>query len=185
MGNPLIARWREWEGEGLEHLALAERPDGWTAESVLSSTGGGSPFTARYRILLDRGWNTRRVEAARAGEGRGLVVESDGAGNWSGPSLGPIPALRGARDVDIAATPFTNSLPVRRLSLAAGASKDLLVATVRLPGLSLGAARQRYTCIEPGRRYRFEDLDGGFSAEFSVDAHGLVIDYPGLFRRVC
>jgi hypothetical protein len=184
MGTVTVARWREWAGQGLEHLALAERADGYTAESVLSSTEGGVPFTARYRILLDRDWNTRRVEVARVGEDRGLVIESDGRGNWTAGASGPIPALEGGRDVDISATPFTNTIPVRRLGLAAGESRDLLVAYVRLPGLFLGAARQRYTRLDAGRRYRFEDLATGFLAEFEVDGRGLVLDYPGLFRRV-
>jgi uncharacterized protein len=26
-------------------------------------------------------------------------------------------------------------------------------------------------------------LDGGFTADLQVDADGLVLDYPGLFRR--
>ena len=33
-------------------------------------------------------------------------------------------------------------------------------------------------------RYRFEVLPRGFAAELLVDADGLVIDYPQLFRRV-
>lgn len=184
MGGPVIARWKEWEGEGLEHLALAERPDGATAESVLFATAGGAPYGARYRILLDRDWNTRRVEVARVGEDRGLVLEGDGAGNWSGPSSGSIPGLRGARDVDIVATPFTNSLPIRRLRLEKGETREILVAWVRLPSLVVEAAGQRYTCVEPGRRYLFEDLDSGFSREIEVDGRGLVVSYPGLFRRV-
>jgi len=184
MGGPVIARWKEWEGEGLEHLALAVRPDGATAESVLFATAGGAPYGARYRILLDGGWNTRRVEVARVGEDRGLVLESDGAGNWTGPSSGALPALRGARDVDILATPFTNSLPIRRLGLGKGAAEEILVAWIRLPSLSVEDVRQRYTCLEPGRRYLFEDLDAGFSREIEVDSRGLVVSYPGLFRRI-
>jgi hypothetical protein len=27
-------------------------------------------------------------------------------------------------------------------------------------------------------------LDGGFTADLPVDADGLVLDYPGLFKRV-
>jgi hypothetical protein len=185
MARLVVARWKEWDGEGLEHLALAERPDGATAEAVLFATAGGAPFGARYRILIDAEGNTRRAEVARVGEDRGVLLEHDGAGNWSSPSAGAIPALQGARDVDISATPFTNTLPIRRLRLAKGTSRDILAAWVRLPSLALGAVRQRYTCLEPDRRYRFEDLDSGFSAELEVDGHGLVVTYPGLFRRLC
>jgi hypothetical protein len=35
-----------------------------------------------------------------------------------------------------------------------------------------------------GSLYRFLNLDGGFTADLQVDPDGLVLDYPGLFRRV-
>jgi len=46
---------------------------------------------------------------------------------------------------------------------------------------------QHYTRLETGDggvTYRFVSLDGGFSANLPVDLDGLVLDYPGLFRRV-
>jgi hypothetical protein len=46
---------------------------------------------------------------------------------------------------------------------------------------------QRYTCLASdaaGARYHFESRAHDFTAELPVDAHGLVEDYPGLFRRV-
>jgi len=45
----------------------------------------------------------------------------------------------------------------------------------------LEVSEQRYTCLERGL-YRFEA--GRFEAELPVDADGLVLDYPGLFRRI-
>jgi uncharacterized protein len=50
----------------------------------------------------------------------------------------------------------------------------------------VGPERQRYGCLEAqadGGLYRFDALTSGFTAELPVDAEGLVIDYPGLFRR--
>jgi hypothetical protein len=43
---------------------------------------------------------------------------------------------------------------------------------------------QRYTCLEPRRRYRYAALDIDFVREIAVDADGLVVTYPGLFRRL-
>ena len=43
---------------------------------------------------------------------------------------------------------------------------------------------QRYVCLEPRRRYRYESLDSDFVREIAVDADGLVTTYPDLFRRV-
>jgi hypothetical protein len=44
--------------------------------------------------------------------------------------------------------------------------------------------RQRYTCLEPLRAYRYESLDSDFVREIQVDQNGLVVTYPGLFRRL-
>jgi uncharacterized protein len=96
----------------------------------------------------------------------------------------PLPQLAGAIDIDISITPFTNTLPIRRLRLQTGQSQEILVAYVQLPGLAVTTDRQRYTCREPDRRYRYESLDGDFTREIEVDGHGLVVTYPGLFRRV-
>ena len=45
-------------------------------------------------------------------------------------------------------------------------------------------AEQRYTCLTPDRRYRYEGLFRAFTAELEVDEVGLMLDYPDTFRRV-
>jgi uncharacterized protein len=94
----------------------------------------------------------------------------------------PMPEFTGAIDVDLAMTPFTNTLPIRRLGLAVGASADIIVVYVTFPDLAVIADPQRYTRLAE-RTYRFESLDGGFVRNIEVDEHGLVVTYPGLFRR--
>ena len=95
-----------------------------------------------------------------------------------------MPGLDGAIDVDISATPFTNTLPIRRLQLAPGDSAEIRTAYIHLPDLEIVRDPQRYTCLEPLRRYRYESLDSDFVREIEVDADGLVVTYPGLFKRL-
>jgi hypothetical protein len=45
------------------------------------------------------------------------------------------PDLAGAVDIDISVSPFTNTLPIRRLRLARGLAADLTMAYVRVPEL--------------------------------------------------
>ena len=52
----------------------------------------------------------------------------------------------------------------------------------RAPTLA-GAARTVLEKGDGGGLYRFESLDGGFTADLPVDPDGLVLDYPGLFKR--
>lgn len=105
---------------------------------------------------------------------------------WTDLSTGAeMPELSGCIDVDISATPFTNSLPIHRLGLAESESAEILVAHLAAPDFVPKPVRQRYTCLLQSRHYRFESLDGsGFTADLEVDDAGLVVDYPGLFRRV-
>jgi hypothetical protein len=119
-----------------------------------------------------------------------LHVSADESGHWHDLIGGrPIPDLDGCLDVDIGVTPSTNCLPIRRLSLALQQSQDIVVAYVPLPGQVDGPflprrAGQRYTCLMPQRRYRYEGLFRAFVAELDVDDDGLVLDYPETFRRL-
>ncbi len=179
----IVARWRDWSGEGIQHLVLHAAPDRIVAEAVIVASEEGVRLGARLRIECDGAWRTRRVEAALVGDERRVELLANGAGNWRSTS-GPLPHLDGAIDVDLPLTPFTNTLPVRRLGLAAGASADLAVVYIRIPELTVTLDPQRYTCLEPLRRYRYQSLDSDFMREIDVDADGLVVTYPGLFRRV-
>ncbi|MGH9096219.1 MAG: putative glycolipid-binding domain-containing protein [Acidimicrobiales bacterium] len=52
-----------------------------------------------------------------------------------------------------------------------------------MPDLRVQPDGQRYTGVSPNR-IRFEALDGSFSATITVDNEGLVVDYPGIARRI-
>jgi hypothetical protein len=183
MSEKIIVRWHDWSGKGIEHLVLREGSDEIIAEAAILGTAGDEVFAARYRILCDKSWRVRKVEIAQIGHGGAVELASDGAENWVDGSAAPMPQLAGAIDIDISITPFTNTLPIRRLRLLAGQSEDILAVYVQLPGLNVTTDRQRYTCLEPNRRYRYESLDSDFTRDIEVD-HGLVVIYPGLFRRV-
>jgi hypothetical protein len=147
----------------------------------------GLPFRIGYEVHCDERWRVREVRAAAPDSGRPVLeLLTDGEGHWKRGGGEPIPELDGCIDIDISATPFTNTLPIRRLGLMPGESTDVDVAYIRVPELLVGPERQRYGCLEEqtdGGLYRFEALPSGFNAELPVDAEGLVIDYPGLFRR--
>jgi hypothetical protein len=182
--NRKIVRWRDWSGEGLEHLVLNERPDGVQADSVVVGEEDGEAFAAWYRVECDSGWRVRHCRIGHVGQDSPIELASDGTGAWLDGSGRARHELAGAFDVDITATPFTNTLPIRRLNLRDGEASTIVVVYVRLPELTVTTSRQRYTCLEHGRRYRFESLESAFTRELEVDADGLVVTYPDLFRRV-
>jgi uncharacterized protein len=179
--------WAPWEEAGLEHLRLMASDDGAVANGLVIGLEAGRPFRIGYEVRCDERWRVREVRAAAPDLERPVLeLLADGEGHWKRGGGEPIPELDGCIDVDISATPFTNTLPIRRLGLEPGESADVDVAYVRVPELLVGPERQRYGCVEArvdGGLYRFEALPSGFTASLPVDADGLVIDYPGLFRR--
>jgi hypothetical protein len=184
MANTVIARWQDWDAKGIEHLVLHEGSREIVAESVVVGAADDSVFALRYRIRCDKSWRVRSAEIALAGSNRKIEIAGDGNGNWSDASGKRIPKLGGAIDIDLSATPFTNTLPIRRLKLRAGQSAEIVTVYILAPALTLATDPQRYTCLEPLKRYRYESIDSDFTREIEVDRRGLVVAYPGLFRRL-
>jgi uncharacterized protein len=179
--------WTPWEEAGLEHLRLVASDEGAVANGLVMGLEAGRPFRIGYEVRCDGHWRVREVRAAAPDLERPVLeLLADGEGHWKRGGGEPIPELDGCIDVDISATPFTNTLPIRRLGLEPGEVADVNVAYIRVPELLVGAERQRYGCLEEqadGGLYRFEALPSEFTAELPVDADGLVMDYPGPFRR--
>lgn len=185
MTDERAAFWAAWDGVGCEHLALAARPAGpYAAGTIIALGEEGAPFHAQYAVQCDSEWRVRSASITVYDlPARRLELHSDGQGNWHGADGAPLPALAGCIDIDISATPFTNTLPIRRLALETGASAAIRVVYIDMPALTAEATAQHYTRLET-HRYRFAALDGAFVAELPVDGDGLVRDYPGLFRRI-
>jgi hypothetical protein len=182
--TPIIARWEAWKGAkaGLEHLELRVEGEGFVASGIVIGSSESVHFGLRYRLVIDAGWHIRDALIETCA-GASVNLESDGRGHWLKDGRAD-PSLDGCIDIDIEATPFTNTLPIRRLGLASGEGRALRLAYLRVPSLEVVPASQRYTALEAARLYRFESLEHSFSADLPVDEHGLVRDYPGLFRRI-
>ena len=171
--------WAPVRAPGFEHCRL--RPT--DADGLVVAVRDGASFRARYAIEWDREWRVRGVRVD-VEDGESLELRADGAGTWEGPG-GAVPALRDCVDVDLSASPFTNTIPIRRLDLARLESRELKVAYIDVPSLRVGVAMQRYTCLvrrEDGTMHRYES--GKFRADLTCDADGLVIEYPRGWTRV-
>jgi uncharacterized protein len=178
--------WTAWQGPGLAHLRLAVRDSGIVADGLVLGVAEGRPFRIAYDVRCDRLWRVRATRVGVPGEPPKAELLSDGEGNWTRPDGRAVTYLEGCEYVDISETPFTNTLPIRRLGLGAGESAEICVAYFEGAELQPWPERQRYTCLEKGSSgglYRFLSRDGGFTADLLVDADGLVFDYPELFKR--
>jgi hypothetical protein len=184
------ALWAAWDRPGLEHLRLRADGAGARADSVILVVDDDErPFRARFAVETDGAWRVRHARIELLGDSaRALELHADGLGHWTDAVTGAVRPLEGCLDIDVYPSPFTNTLPIRRLSeIGVGVPVALAVAYVALPELTVRPAGQEYTLLErrpDGARWRFRSLDDDFTAELAVDGAGLVRDYPGIARRL-
>ncbi len=180
--------WSNQADTGLEHFYLQRGDDEITADGIVIGVEENVAFRIRYKISCDLRWHVRKVVVKSLDENeQAISFVSDGFGNWTNESGTPMSELQGCFDVDITATPFTNTLPIRRLNLISGEFAEIKVVYFTIPEMRVSVEPQRYTCLETnsaGGKYKFESLNDGFTAVITVDADGLVEDYPQLFKRV-
>lgn len=174
-------RWRPEEGVGLEHLTVQTVDGLIVARSVVIGERGGHPYGVRYTVTCDARWAVRRLDLETTDDRR-VSLASDGQGHWIDAQRRPLPEFEGCIDIDLAGTPFTNTLPIRRLDPVDVVELTMLYVPFDtfLPVID----EQRYRCLERGRLYRYEAVDRTFAADLPVDEDGFVLDYPTLFRRL-
>jgi len=158
-----------------EHCTLTVRDGGLSLIGTVLGAEAGVPVRVEYRVLADGpGMTTAaHVRDLRGFETRTLVLERDVKGNWTVDGQ-TMRALKGCTDVDLACSPSTNTLPIRRLRLGIGATKRIQAAWVSVPELTVVKTAQTYTRLDEFT-YRF--ASGDFNAELSVDDDGLVAAY--------
>jgi hypothetical protein len=203
----VLPRSRFWERvdvTGCEHVTFDDRR-GLTARGVQIAVNP-VPYACRYALFTDADWVTARFEATTEGAGwlRTIRIERaakrwrvttaeqgdlDAAVRTSGQSAQPFPGsedpdrLVDAFDLDLAGSPLTNTLPIRRLGLhtaPTGRRHTITAAWVLLPSLAVVPSEQEYTVLDGGRiRYS----SGEFSSDLEIDESGFVVNYPQLARQ--
>lgn len=189
-GNLTHRMWVPEDEPGIEDVTVAYDAGGYQFSGTLIRLWEGHPLNAAYTLECDSQWRVRRLELNATSDVsgvRGLTLLADGDGNWQNGESKPLTDLHGCIDVDIMFTPLTNTLPIRRLALTSGESREISVVYVSVPDVAIRSFRQRYTRLDAAegqRRYRYKSLESGFTADLAVDSDGFVIDYPTIWRRV-
>ncbi|GAB3198445.1 putative glycolipid-binding domain-containing protein [Geodermatophilus arenarius] len=183
--DPRVVAWRRTDEDAGHSLARVERRDGgWLLHGTEVLAGPGTVLACTFRVRLDETWATRAVEVSSvsaAGERR-LALSADDHRRWTVDGE-RAPELDGCVDVDVAATPLTNTLPIRRLAdLGVGEEVTTPVAWVDVPALGVTRVDQTYRRLGPLWWRYSDDAHGAF--ELTVDDDGLVVDYTGMATRV-
>lgn len=175
--------WTPLPHAGCEHISIRSDETGIHIDSLVITVRDGKPLRLSYSIVCDANWRAKQLVVKRLDSEDTIELTADGEGNWFDKSK-ELPELKGCIDVDITVTPFTNSLPLRRLDFQVGEPKDLLMVFVTVPEMSIRADKQRYTLLGKfveGAKYLFES--GSFQAELTVDTDGFVLTYPESWQQ--
>ena len=174
---------RDDESDGHSLGSVRHTRTGWTVHGTEVLVGLDT-LACWFRVDLDRDWVTRTVHV-RAISDQGettLDLGADPARQWTVD--GTVRRdLDGCIDVDIAATPLTNTFPIRRLdSLKIGESRTAPVAWVEVPTLRVLRVDQTYRRLGAQHWEYSDPTHGAFVLE--VDTDGVVVAYQGFAVRV-
>lgn len=168
---------------GHDAAILRAADGGWLLEGAAAFVEDGSPAHLRYAVRLDRRWHTRSatVDGWLGTTPVQLGITVSASGDWllNGQS---VPAASGALDIDLAFTPATNLLPIRRLQLAVGQSSQVVAAWLPFPELTIRPLDQVYRRATADT-YDYSSFGGTFQVTLSVSPEGFVTDYPGLWAQ--
>ncbi len=165
----------------MEAASLSRRGANWNLQGTVLVEESGRPCRLDYAVVCDREWRTQWARVS-GWIGSALVTQRlarSPSGEWR--QNGEVRAgVLGCVDLDLAFSPATNLLPIRRLALAVGAGETVRAAWLRFPDFQLVPLEQRYTRTGE-QEYRYESGNGAFTAGISVDGDGLVVRYGALW----
>ncbi len=182
MSLPRFVTWRRTDVHGLGTGRL-DHGDGWELDAHEIVTGRSS-YAISYGIELTDDWRTEYASLGLTRRavsfGTSIDVNPVSAEWWvSGRRRR---ALDGCVDIDVAATPATNTISIRRLGLKVGQEAIIRVVWVDVPSLRVVPVAQGYRRIGHDT-YEFRPV-GGRTYRLTVDADGLVIDYEDFAERL-
>jgi hypothetical protein len=176
--------WRRLDPPGHEAGRLLSLGSGWqlAGTSVFSYESG--PCSLEYLIACDAAWQTAsaRVMGWVGDQAVDLEIVANAARRWQLNGR-ECRAVGGCLDIDLAFSPSTNLLPIRRLNLRPGEAAEVRAAWLRFPELVLEPLDQVYHRIDQSS-YRYESGGGAFVAILRTNAAGFVTSYPGLWEAV-
>ncbi|HEX6204074.1 MAG TPA: putative glycolipid-binding domain-containing protein, partial [Thermoanaerobaculia bacterium] len=122
--EPVAALWRRLDLPGHDAALLRALEQGWQLDGAAVFSHEGRACCLRYSVHADDRWRTTsaRVTGWLGARHVALHLLADPERRWSLNGT-PVPEVTGCLDVDLAFTPATNLLPIRRLDLPIGASR--------------------------------------------------------------
>ena len=140
-------------------------------------------YKIEYRIRTNHHWETTSFEIKSQLYNTIEIIDIRKEGKESWYVNGQADQkFNGCIDIDISLTPFTNTLPINRLKLLEKEEEQIKVLYVDVLGRKMMPVQQKYTKLSQ-TDYKYENVPNVFESVIVVDDLGLVVKYPGLFKR--
>lgn len=176
------AHWRALEHEGEDTCRLARVDHGWLLVGHARFRDPDGFAALDYVVRCDPGWHTLGADIAGKHGPRDILLRVDcNAGDWllNGEAQ---PQVQGARDIDLAFTPATNLMPLRRLRGQDAPRLQIRTAWLRYPNCDMRPLDQSYDASGSAELVSYAAAQTGFATQLCTDPSGFVTLYPGLWE---
>lgn len=150
---------------------------------AVGKNDSGIPFAIAYDLALTTNWDIREVAIKSLLEMRAIRLVHRG-NQWHDGEGRHLAEFDGVELVDTSISPFTNTLPIKRLHFEGERPQKVDIIYFDENLFSVRRLQQIYSKRDE-RTYRYQDIvQPDFVSDIVVDDDGLVVDFPGLFKRV-
>lgn len=174
--------WRRQDAVGHDACRLVRKSDGWRLDGAAVFQHKNGPACLAYGVDSDGEWRTQEgvVHGWVGNRPLDFRITRTPEGIWSLNGQGA-PRLEGCFDLDLAFTPATNLLQLRRLALQVGQAADVPVAWLDPVSGVFAKLYQRYE-RRTAAEYWYEAPQFGYFALLQVNPVGFVEEYPHLWE---
>jgi uncharacterized protein len=174
--------WRRLDVPGHDACRLQQTGDGWELAGSSVFLHGGEAAQLTYEVLCDARWVTRHsiVEGWIGSRSVLFRIARTPDGHWILNNT-LVPGLEACFDLDLAFTPATNLLQLRRLALSVGQSAAVPVAWLDVATGDFERLEQRYERRD-AESYWYLASRFGYAALLEVAETGFVRRYPALWE---
>jgi hypothetical protein len=175
--------WAGQDYNSMEKCRVNSTTTGNEINGVINGVFETMPYHVEYFIKTNQSWETIafEIKSRMADKTFDLYFQSNGKGLWI-TGKEPAEAFNGCIDIDISLTPFTNTLPIKRLHLAKKERRRITVLYIDVLEQQTRRIDQLYTKLSD-TVYKYENVSNNFKSLITVDDAGLVVAYPNHFLR--
>ena len=175
--------WDHLESAGAEYLTLKKFAHHMEVRGTVLLVDQGAPHQLTYEMKIGLDWKTKKVKIYKDGDKKPFVVQVENQDKWWVNGVYD-ENLDGATNVDLTITPFSNSLPINRVSWNIGERRTFKMVYIDVLRKEVMPLLQVYTYLGDTNGHRiFQYRCRDYENALVIDDQGWVVEYPGVFNR--